>query len=329
MKLFLFLLSLWVNLVAESIVFVHIGPRLPDYLSVALKQARLFNKECPIYLIGNQEAFNKLSFKIDRAVTCIPCESLVRSRAHDIFISRSRHDKQFSEGFWTFTSERFFYLEELIRQYELTDVVHLENDVMLYMELDRFIPLFRNRYPGMIGATFDNDSRCIPGFLYISNFKPIAELVSLMAAKASEAKNDMEIFQEFKNLYHRLYIDHLPILIPEYCLDHKLKNDRNGTTNHPEYYTQYFGDFRSVFDAAAIGQYLGGISPRNGPATPGFVNESCLFNPSFFSFKWKRDGEKRWVPFMGYKNLECPINNLHIHSKNLERFFSGGSLPPN
>lgn len=307
---------------AHSIVFVHIGSSIPDYLSIALQQARLFNKECPIYVIGNEEAFKSCPFVFDETIHCISCESLARSQSHCKFVNSSRLDKKAFEGFWTFTSERFFYLEELVQKYQLTNVFHLENDIMLYVDLARLLPVFQQNYCGMIGATFDNDMRGIPGFVYISDLEPLSQFTQLMGDLARAGKNDMEMLQEFKNRYHGVYIKHLPIVIPQYSVDYGLKNELHQVAKCPEFFFQHFDHFGSVFDAAAIGQYLGGISPRNGPMIPGFINESCFFNPSYFLFQWEKDSEGRLIPYLLYKNEKYPINNLHIHSKNLFPFFS-------
>ena len=41
-----------------------------------------------------------------------------------------------------------------------------------------------------------------------------------------------------------------------------------------------FDRFQYIFDAAAIGQYLGGIDPiHDKNDTSGFVNEICIINP--------------------------------------------------
>jgi hypothetical protein len=85
-----------------------------------------------------------------------------------------------------------------------------------------------------------------------------------------------------------------------------------------------YQEFGSIFDAAAIGQFLGGIDPRNGVSKPGFINESCLFNPGLMTFVWERDAYGRLVPYAIYGSTKARINNLHIHSKKLEGFFSGG-----
>lgn len=137
---------------AHSIVFVHIGPKLPAHLSTSVAQARLFNETCSIFLVVNSEAINYADPSLyENQVTFVSCESLKPSKSHQRFRSNSNQDKSF-DGLWIYSSERFFYLEELIAEYNLCDVFHLESDVMLYADLEGFLPTFTKRYKGMIGA---------------------------------------------------------------------------------------------------------------------------------------------------------------------------------
>ncbi len=79
-----------------------------------------------------------------------------------------------------------------------------------------------------------------------------------------------------------------------------------------------------LFDAACYGQYLGGIDPRNGPSTPGFVNQDSFFsvNDPALSYMWRKDEDGRRYPVIITGDKELRIANLHIHSKNLDPFLS-------
>lgn len=79
-------------------------------------------------------------------------------------------------------------------------------------------------------------------------------------------------------------------------------------------------NFRQIFDAAAMGQYLGGVDPRNNSSnTVGFVNETCVikYNKYDIFFESVNGIEK---PFLKVEGKTYPIFNLHIHSKNLKKF---------
>jgi len=76
-----------------------------------------------------------------------------------------------------------------------------------------------------------------------------------------------------------------------------------------------------IFDAAAIGQYIGGVDPRNIPGdTRGFINETCVVKYNDFTIEWTcgDDGIKR--PFLCHENNKIPIFNLHIHCKRVSDY---------
>jgi hypothetical protein len=298
-----------------SIVFVHLGPTLPPYAAQAISQARLFNPECPIYLLANREALEDFA---DREVTAVSCESLARSGPHEQFLRENK-----TSGFWNYVVERFFYLEEFMSQYQLENVFHMENDVLLYRDLRELLPIFEEYYKGMIGGTFDNDQRCIAGFFYVAEVRPLSEFVNYAAARISRGENDMALLGYFREGSYKKYIDHLPIVAPSYAQNFPLETYEGKSVRDPRDYSNHFDAFQSVFDAAAFGQYLGGIDPQHHhDHEPGFINESCIFNPAVFSIGWEKDRQGRQVPVATYQGMKCPINNLHIHCKDLKAFSS-------
>ena len=85
-------------------------------------------------------------------------------------------------------------------------------------------------------------------------------------------------------------------------------------------YNENFKEFNSIFDGAAIGQYLGGVDPRNIPGnTCGFINETCEIKYDKYTFKWVKKGDN-YLPYIEINSNLIPINNLHIHCKKLENF---------
>ncbi len=327
---------MWVGLVAilwcshiivanhYSIVFVHLGTQLPSYVRYALEQARLFNQTAPIYLIANREvvvdAQNRQAIS-DQNVDVIWCEDLEISGHHREFLKSSSLDNSSRDGFWRKATERLFYLDEFMTQYGLKNVFHLEYDNMLYVDLSSLVPTFETY--GNIAATFDNDRRCILGFVYIAHPYALTHLMKFFAKHANRGFNDMQIPVLYLQEFGREYIDYLPIIPPSYAQHNVLQSSSGHTTRHADLYFNKFCLFDSIFDAAALGQYLGGIDPRNDPRnTVGFVNETCLFNPYYFSYIWLEDDLQRKVPHIVYRNQVFRINNLHVHSKNLLAFKS-------
>jgi hypothetical protein len=315
-----------------SIVFIHVGNPIPTYIKTAVMQARLFNPSAELYLIAEKIAYDEYqdsSNQIDLdecGLNFISCESLSPSKEPRDFNELSRLNKEFRNGFWHYASERFFYLEEFISQNNLINVFHLENDVMLYADLKEYLPVFSTCYSG-IAATFNNEQRVVPGFLYIKNTTSISRLTQFLLQEAPRGQTEMVVLAEFNNLENGLHIDYLPVIPPEYINKYPLISIRKHRTDFPEHFFKNYGKFSSIFDAAALGQYLGGGDPRNKHNCPpgACINPSCLFNPSYFTFEWQEDSEGRKVPFAIFEGKKIKINNLHIHSKNVEPFYSGKS----
>lgn len=307
---------------AYSIVFVHLGDELPSYLYDAGHQARLFNATADIMVIAEQKAidcYDKEAF-IQDDIVFVACEDLKPSELHLEFRQKTLLDTSFRQGFWRKCTERFYLIEELMRQHELTDVFHLEYDNMLYVDLDDIMDVF-HMYPNS-AATFDNDDRCIPGFMYFAHAQAATNLVTYITSVCTSGLNDMQVIARYKNWHGDKEISSLPITMPAYIKKIGLRSPSGLTVVVPESYASHFEDFNSIFDAAALGQYLGGIDPRNGPSKQGFINESCVFNPSRLKFEWTVDEEGRKVPFAIFEEKRYRINNLHIHSKNLKEFAS-------
>ena len=117
-------------------------------------------------------------------------------------------------------------------------------------------------------------------------------------------------------------MDTLPI-VPREC-PHLFRDRLGDDPGKAADFWNRFEDFGAIFDAAAVGQFLGGVDPRNtgGRDTAGFVNETCIFDPSRFRYQWQADSLGRRIPFAVDGSGAYRLNNLHIHCKDLGRFTS-------
>jgi hypothetical protein len=120
-------------------------------------------------------------------------------------------------------------------------------------------------------------------------------------------KNDMENFSFIQKTTG--LIETLPIFVTN-----------NDTPEHT-FVTKQYEHFQYIFDAAAMGQYLGGVDPRNKPGdTRGFINETCIIKYNNYEFIWRTNENGFKQPFLVVDNETIPIFNLHIHSKQLISF---------
>jgi hypothetical protein len=211
------------------------------------------------------------------------------------FDQRTQLDGNFRNGFWRSCSKRFFYIYDYMKKFNKTNCFHVENDVMIYKNLSEIsIPEEK------IMLCMDSKHRCIPSIMYFPNYV----LLEKALEKYNYGKNDMENFGDFYN-NNKLYCDVFPII--------------NDTTI---YLGKNFHKYNAIFDTAAMGQYLGGVDPRNiSGDTRGFINETCEIDYSKYKFYWYKKNNL-YVPHLEIDGELIPIVNLHIHSKRLHNFMA-------
>lgn len=304
-----------------SIVFVYLGNKLPHYLEHSMHQARLFNKNCNLFLLLNDTAINKnisLLKKIERYEPIIvTCESLKKSTIHDEFdricLQRSMYD------YWKFTTERFFCIHELMEQYKLKDVFQIECDVMLYVNLNEYIGIFKN-YQINIACPFQNDYLASMSFIYFNNTCAIQRFTDFIVHKfhGQSVECDMYLLASYKNEIIDSKVEYLPTITQDYIKRSILKNRRGETAAQPWKYWTHIEEWNSIFDNDSIGTFLNGGDWK-------FFNQT-FFDFSIYDFKWEKDTEHRRIPYIYLhdKNTDYKyrINTLHIASKNLEKFLS-------
>ena len=319
-SIFCFCLMFIFSAQPHALVFVHLGPSLPEYLEDAVFQASLFNSPNEICVIVNEQALEKPN-NLGKFATVFVAENLEITERHSAFRKNSTLYNSFSDPFWFYTYERFLYLDDFMQQYDVKDLFHIENDVVIFVDLKELLPIFQHEYRNGIAAVFDNDDRCVPGFIYVSDKNAMADLAAFMVEHVGLGKIDMDVLGLYKK-QHPTKIKNLPIIPSSYSASYPLESISGDKTQNAAAYSKNIDKFQSVFDAAAIGQYLGGTDPRNGPSSPGFINERCLFNPANFNYEVQSGGFGRLIPYLLFLGKKYRINNLHIHSKNLEPFLS-------
>jgi hypothetical protein len=245
-----------------------------------------------IYVIINNNLYNFFNKYLDK-ISIIFIEDLYDE--YD-FYNKTKLDKNFRNGFWTLTSLRFFYLYSFMKKYNITNVIHLENDVLLYHNTNILLDKLNNTN---IYIPFDTFNRNIASIIYIPNHN----LLKLVLDNYDLNKNDMENFSLINKKTN--IITNFPIF-----------NKYNSDNLEIRFVSKNFNNINFIFDAAAIGQYLGGVDPRNKQGdTTGFINETCIIKYNNYMFIWK---DKK--PYIILDNIEIPIFNLHIHSKILNKF---------
>jgi len=269
-----------------------------DYTLLNIEQLLRLNYKS-IYVLTNEIFFEKFD-KYKEVINIVKIEDL---KDNYDFFSKTTLDKEFRNGFWALTSQRLFYIYAFMEKTNLKNVIHLENDVLLYYNFNEIEDKLSDEY---IYIPFDTFNRNILSIVYIPNCDVFKNVLN----NYDYTKNDMENFKQIKESCNS--IDHFPIF----------NQDDGNIENEISFVSKNFNNFKYIFDAAAIGQYLGGVDPNNiSGCTIGFVNETCVVKYNNFDFFWKNVNNVM-KPFVQINNEIIPIFNLHIHCKNLNKFIN-------
>jgi hypothetical protein len=274
----------------QQIVLVHTGNYFPDYINDCIAQIKKYNFN--IILIISSKLINNI---LDKSVKIEIAEDYEDSNYLEFNLKN--HDNSYADGFWTRTSSRFILLKNYAQKNNLKSFFHIENDVLIFSNLLKVKEqLELSKFECSI--VMDSTDRCIPSILWFKDYYILEKISNHIIIN-----NDLNDMDNLSLFFHKNKINICNFPILPHLID---LPDIN--------YSNMYETFNSIFDGAAIGQYLGGI--HSDPNLKGFINEKTVFNVAKYNYIWEND-----EPFMVYLDNKIKINNLHIHSKNLKQFF--------
>lgn len=268
-----------------------------EYILINIKQLIRLKHE-HIFVITNTTFFERFD-EYKNQITLVPSEDLI----DHFYYNRGRCvDNKFRNGFWGLTSKRFFLIFSFIRRHNLSNVFHIENDVLLYYNCNILLP---NIDTTTICVPADSYNRSIASIMFIPNYVILGFFLKRYCRDFNDMVNLSLIQHQIPNLF-----SNFPIC--SQVTSHSLEQN---------FVTKDFLKYKMIFDAAAIGQYLGGVDPRNTPGdTIGFINETSVIQYNMFDFKWLVEQDNIRRPFITINDNIIPIFNLHIDSKDLAKF---------
>jgi hypothetical protein len=276
-----------------DVILVHTGNQFYDYINDCIYMLKRYNFK--IHIIISRDLVNNLD---SDNIIVISAEDYYDERLE---IYHSEMDN-FRDGFWKRTSSRFILIDNYVTRNKIKSFFHIENDILVFSDFKNIKTILENKNQEMF-IVLDSINRCIPSVIYFKDYN-ITNKISKFIIENNDNVDMYNLFTFYS--LNRDIVANLPIISEE-------------LTNKNIKFNNYYSDLDSIFDGAAIGQYLGGIDPRNNNSnTIGFINEQCIFNVSNYKYIWKNN-----EPYMVMKDGSViKINNLHIHSKNLKKFIN-------
>lgn len=288
---------------SPPLIYVWIGSKLPGWGVISLELARAYSPTRKIILIVDSEPADAARFE------ALGVEIQVRRKARrmDKFDALSI---QFRSGFWRYTSERFGCLVEYAREFSVNRFFHAELDNVVF-GIDGLSAALDRIGEGVFSPR-DNAERAIGSLIYVNRPESVEEIIASYQSDDPPG-NDMIALGRYLN---------------ESKYGHALPTEAALSRQADWAYV----DSRlcgGIFDAAALGQYLLGVDPRNQPYRPIrnlFCNENNLID--FRQLVFRADADGLYVAG-GHDAQEYRILNLHVHSKAMKKareLLSGGDL---
>lgn len=288
-----------------NVVLIHIGQVIPDHMFDCMEQVRRFYSGNIHVIIPNKYVCKNFIKRI--GVHPVAYESIFGDPLYQEF-----QEHCFLDNFWNVTMARFIMLDILMQRKNLSDVIHIENDVLIYNNPESMLFNFKRVAGDKVLLTPVGENYASGAYLFVNNVSSLRRLNELFIKYLSKGRSflkkiigtpditEMMLLSYFYKHFDNI-IGYLPI-VPV----------GKGSS--------YFRIFGSLFDGASAGQFIGGTRSDG----PGWTGQHHWLGRDIqndkYSFEWKISGGMR-IPFMvDSKKKLYRMNNLHIHCKDLKRW---------
>jgi len=193
---------------AIPIIFFHSGNS--KYLKYSLKQARTFNPDSPVYLLGDKSN-NRYPF-----ITHVLADKY--EPAVKAFSKIYKHRSSNGEVYELNCFLRWFYIEAFCRENNIEAFIYLDSDVLLFQNVTEMVPVFKNAAIANTCADMG-----MPAFTYFKNNTALSNFCNYLIRAYTEEKAIKELdkyYEPFANssemmggvcdmtLFHFYFRDH-------------------------------------------------------------------------------------------------------------------------
>lgn len=289
----------------DEVHFVYLSDLLPPYAESSLFLAKKYSG-LKVHLLGNKSQENQIK-KLDISFTAI--EDFYNSSEFNSTSKKITSSETFRDGFWLKTLERFFVIEQFMKNKNIFQVFHAELDQILF-SANELVENLQNSGKSGIFLPFHNQQKAIASVVYCNNVESLSSLIKF-AKRAKPFESEMELLASWAQ-ENSQYAFQIPTIAnvsdpkANFGISNKLTLSTSG----------------GIVDAAQLGQWVAGIDPRNvpipnipktkfsDPAEPGVISLESL-EKLVFTF----DSNENHLIVNDQNGNSYKVFNLHIHSK--------------
>jgi len=282
-----------------TIVFIHLGTKIPGYLKLNLQRTKALFPEHKVVLVTNirqKEIKDVIMFKYSENLETQALFSKIENSIN----------MNFRKGYWKFTLQRLFALGAYHAANKSEKVLHVESDVILMPNMP-FSKFYEVSNICWMRANPDHD---IAALIFSPDSKSTHWMIECLKSEIIEnyGLSDMKVMSKISHLYPQK-VSLLPTL-NRYTL--RSLYPVNDYVRNNEKSILFFGGY---FDALGIGVWNFGLDPRH----------NFGYTKYFHDFAdYYVDPKEVTLSFSKEEYLVDSQNNsvfsLHIHSKNSNLF---------
>jgi hypothetical protein len=288
-----------------NIILFHKG-ELPSYLQNTILQIKKYNPYIDIYFISNNR-----NYELEKMYKFNYLKDL-KSEYIEYF-EKSNFYTDDPNPLWRTSIERFFYIHELIRKFNLVNIFHFDNDVLIYESFENVLNRITEEKNLITGA---NENNLVCGMFYTKNLYSFSEIVNVLHSKIKLGQPELEFIYKNRNVvYKNKMVEGFHL--NEMTLLKIIQEETNCIKNFPiTPIDENFEKFEMCFDPSSWGQNLGGTH-QNHPS--GYYSLHHFIGRLIDQSILKVVFENK-KPYIVYNNKYFKLFNLHIHSKKLENW---------
>ncbi len=296
-----------INTHKPKLVFVYLGMNFPDYAKASLELVRRTN-DIKIVLLANENVRQQVC---NSNIEFIPVEEFYDTSIFSPIKRANLNSSTFRDGFWLKTLERFFVIEQFMNAFSEKNIVHAELDQLLF----RVDVLSKNlsdaKFSGLM-IPFHVPGIAVASVVFISDASLLTDFVNY-SVKQTSFDSEMSLLAKWANgsSFNICAAPTFSSLIHTFDYESKIGLPLIDTST-----TQ------GILDPAQVGQWVGGIDPRNVPLRLSPINkfvdpprDLLLGRDDLSEFVFKFDSVEGFLD-VDYRHYSSSrLYNLHLHSK--------------
>lgn len=289
-----------------NVILVHLGERLPSYAKASIRLMAKSSGLRPLLVCSSSSARGVSKSLADLAIL----EDFYDSSEFESVSSTLTSSLDFRDGLWRYSLERFFVLRQLVDTTNTDSFVHAELDQLLF-RVDEMVDSISQSGKKGIFLPFHSPGAAVASVVYCNQTSALDSFLEY-CHRAKEITNEMAALAHWSSTT-RKHLVALPTLVE---FSNKSSPVPNGVPLLPA------ERLSGVVDAAQLGQWVGGIDPRNVPLPAKPLTRHAdpdgpdrLARSDLETLRLSLDSDTGHLLGMYRGGKPMRIFNLHLHSK--------------